>query len=233
MSRPKDLYDLQQIDSQLDRINARLKEIAAILADDQAVRQAQGEADKAAQHLAEAQKQLQQARQIVQAQRTKIQQEEDKLYSGRVVNPKELSDLQNEVAALKRHLDTLEERQIEAMLLVDETSAVNERAQQKLEAVKAESAQRNQTLIAEREALLTQRADLETRRQKQSARLTAEDRELYERLRTTRGRIAVARVQERTCAACGSTLISATRQQARSPSSITLCDTCGRILYSD
>ncbi len=233
MSRPKTLYDLQQIDSKLDRINARLKEIAAILADDQAVRQAQGEADKADQHLASAQKQLQQARQVVQAQRSKIQQEEEKLYSGRVANPKELSDLQNEVAALKRHLDTLEERQIEAMLLVDEASAASERAHQALEAVEAESAQRNHTLIAEREALRNQRAKLEAQREQQSARIEPEDFELYERLRAARGRIAVARVQEGTCAACGSMLISATHQQARSPNAITLCDTCGRILYAD
>ena len=55
----------------------------------------------------------------VEKQRIKIEQTEASLYGGHVHNPKELQDLQKDVASLKRHLETLEERQLEAMLVVE------------------------------------------------------------------------------------------------------------------
>ena len=45
----------------------------------------------------------------------RVGQAEASLYGGHVQNPKELQDLQKDVASLKRHLETLEERELEAM----------------------------------------------------------------------------------------------------------------------
>jgi len=44
--------------------------------------------------------------------------------------------------------------------------------------------------------------------------------------------VAVAGVQDRNCAACGSTLGTANHQLARSPSKMTQCQTCERILFA-
>jgi predicted nucleic acid-binding Zn-ribbon protein len=57
-----------------------------------------------------AQNTLKHAEAEVGRQKVKIEQSESNLYSGNVKNPKELQDLQNEIAALKRYLITLEDR---------------------------------------------------------------------------------------------------------------------------
>ena len=129
MSRPKNIYHLQSIDSQLDQARGRLKEIEKILSENANLRKANTLAKKAEKNLETAQKEQRQAEGKVQEQRIKIEQTEATLYSGSVKNPKELQDLQNEVEALKRFLDVLEERQLVAMLASDEATDKNQEAQ--------------------------------------------------------------------------------------------------------
>jgi predicted nucleic acid-binding Zn-ribbon protein len=58
------------------------------------------------------------------------------------------------------------------------------------------------------------------------------DIKLYETLRIQRRGIAVAKVTDNTCAACGSTLTPALIQAAQLPNQIIRCTFCGRILYA-
>ena len=120
MSRPFYLYSLQKIDSKLDQNKNRLREIEATLANNAKLKRAEAGAQKTEAALDVARKALRSAETKVRDQRLKIEQNESTLYSGKIRNPKELQDLQNEVDALKRHLDTLEDRQLEAMLHFDE-----------------------------------------------------------------------------------------------------------------
>ncbi|NIM05125.1 MAG: hypothetical protein GTN65_05800, partial [Armatimonadetes bacterium] len=69
------------------------------------------------------------AKHEVEDQRLKIQKTDEALYGGSVANPKELEDLQMESEALKRYLETLEDRYLEAMLEQDEADeSVNKSA---------------------------------------------------------------------------------------------------------
>src|SRR5687768_18403957 len=85
----------------------------------------------------------------VEKQSIKIEQTESSLYGGRVHNPKELQDLQKDVASLKRHLSTLEERELEAMLVAETTEkdlqnakSILERLQSNLEIGRASCRER-------------------------------------------------------------------------------------------
>ncbi len=233
MGRSENLYHLQRIDSQLDGHHRRIREIQTILEDDQIVKSARAQTDSAQSQLNEAQKQLRSDRAIVQDQRAKIEDSDKRLYSGTITNPKELEDIQDEVAALKRYLDVLEERQLEAMLVVDEAEDNLNIAQEQLDQALADAESRNASLLKEKSEIDGLLASLEIQRQEQANLVEAEDLRLYEDIRPKRAGVAVAKVQDRTCGACGSTLASAFYQQARSPSKITLCDTCERILYAE
>jgi predicted nucleic acid-binding Zn-ribbon protein len=211
MSQTFKLYRLQQIDSQLDRIRARLREIEAALQEDQAIKEAQKNLDQAAQHLEAQRKSLQQAEEQVREQRLKIEQTEATLYSGKIHNPKELQDLQNETAALKRYRSTLEDRQIEVMIAVEEAEA-------------GQSESKQASLNAEL-------GHLETEREAAARSIEAADLTLYNQLRQQRRGVAVAKVSDKACSACGSTLNASLLHAARSPSQIVRCDACGRILY--
>lgn len=231
MSQTFKLFRLQQIDSQLDRIRTRLLEVEAALKEDEALRQAQEHARQAEEALVAEQKVLRKAEDNVRDQRIKIEQTDASLYGGKIRNPKELQDLQNEAAALKRYLSVLEDRQLEAMLAVEEAEAEHQAALDSLEAVNAEFDEKHHDLIEEQTNLLKDLQRGETERQAAISSIPSGDMSLYEVLRQQRRGLAVSKVTDRACSACGSTLNAALLHAARSPNQITRCDMCGRILY--
>lgn len=232
MSRPQNLYRLQQIDSTIDQADTRLKEIEALLSDNANLRKATALAAKAEQNLLTARKEQRSAENKVKDQRIKIEQVENTLYSGTIRNPKELQDIQNEVAALKRFLETLEERQLEAMLMVDDYNEQFNEAQKILQKYQVHAEKQQTGLTLEREQILSKRAESLEQRQQAVNLINKDDLITYNRLRKIRAGVAVAKVEERACKACGSTLTASLNQAARSPSQIVFCDSCGRILYA-
>jgi len=232
MSTPFKLYRLQQIDSQLDWIRARLKEIESELAADEKLRQVQGLAEEAEKNLQAARGALRQAEANVSGQRVKIEQTEAALYGGRVQNPKELQDLQQEVASLKRYLAVLEDRQLEAMLTEEEATSNENVAHTDLDKVLTEHELRCKDLLAEKIRLEKDVARHEQERQAAASTIPAADLQFYEQLRLRRRGVAVALVTDRACSACGSTLSAALVQAAHSPNQIARCEACGRILYT-
>ena len=231
MSQPFKLFRLQQLDSQLDRARARLSEIETTLSQDELLRQAQSEADQAAAALEQAQKSLRQAEQNVIQQRTKIEQAEAALYGGKVRNPKELQDLQNDATALKRYRSVLEDRQLEAMMVEEDAMATNSAAIARLEKAKSDNSERNQLLLNEKSRLLQETIHIEEERQAAASTIENSDLALYEKLRTQRRGIAVSKITNKACSACGSTINAALLDAARSPNQLSRCDVCGRILY--
>jgi predicted nucleic acid-binding Zn-ribbon protein len=231
MSQTFKLYRLQQIDSHLDRIRARLRQIEAALQEDQAIKESQKNLNQATQHLEAQRKSLRQAEEQVREQRLRIEQTEATLYSGKVHNPKELQDLQNETAALKRYRSTLEDRQLEVMIAVEEAEASQLESKQALERVQDQFQKISGELIQEQASLDAELGHLETEREAAARSIEAADLTLYNQLRQQRRGIAVAKVSDNACSACGSTLNASLLHAARSPSQIVRCDACGRILY--
>jgi predicted nucleic acid-binding Zn-ribbon protein len=231
MSRPFKLYRLQQIDSQLDRMVKRLQEIEAALNEDEALRMAMQQVKKAGVELDSARELLLQAETETRQQRLKIEQSESSLYGGKVRNPKELQDLGKEVSALKRYLSVLEDRQLEAMLIEEEAAELKESADQELEKERARFAQQSKELLEEKERLLKDMNLSREERQAAMSSIPENDMELYMQIRQKRHGIAVAKVTDNACSACGSTLNAVLLHAVRSPLEINRCDTCGRILY--
>ena len=231
MSRPFQLYRLQQIDSQLDSVNKRLGEVEAALEDDRALRLATSRAESAEGDHNKAHKALRKAEDNVRQQTMKIEQSEASLYGGKVRNPKELQDLQNEVAALKRYLSVLEDRQLEAMLAEEEAAENLTTATNELEKARTQSAQKSSELLAQKDNLLKDHSRFSKERGAATSSIPDEDMKLYMQLRKQRRGIAVAKVTDKACSACGSILNSALLHAAHSATQINTCDTCGRILY--
>lgn len=232
MSQPFKLFRLQQIDSQIDRLQARLGEIDASLQDHSAQTLATTEHDSAQSELNLKLKMLKRAEDDVRSQRLKIEQTEATLYGGKVRNPKELQDLQNEIAALKRYLSVLEDRQLEAMLEVETSEESEQAAAGRLEAINRTANEQHAGLEAERARLESEVEHADTERQAAISSIPEEDLSLYQQLRRQRKGLAVSKVSDRYCSACGATLSSTQLHAARSSTQLTRCDVCGRILYS-
>ena len=233
MSASLGLYRLQLLDSRIDEIRLRLEEIRQTLENDKTILEAKKRLAETDSDLEVAQQAVRQAEAEVEKQKVKIEQSESNLYSGNVKNPKELQDLQNEIAALKRYLSTLEDRQLDAMLEVETAEQAKKSALDELERVKSRFAKQNKTLTEEQTQLNKEFERLETERQAAVSPLDAGTLALYEELRRQKRGLAIAGVSDGACAACGTTLTPAQFQSARSTSEPYNCPTCGRILYAN
>jgi predicted nucleic acid-binding Zn-ribbon protein len=231
MSRPFKLFRLQQIDSQIDSIHSRLHEIEIALQEDSILKQAVQLSETARHALEDAHKALILAESELNQQQVKIEQTEATLYGGKVKNPKELQELQNEVSALKRHKIVLEERLLTSMMLEEEAVLTNQNASADLEKTRALFNQRNNEMAEEQIHLLKELSHIEAEQSAAIGSIQVEDLELYHKLRQLRRGIAVSKVSDRACSACGSILSAALLHNAHSPSQISRCETCGRILY--
>ena len=233
MSAALGLYRLQQVDSQIDHAQSRLKIIQQTLENDAELRAANERAAAADNQLKEAERLLKQTESEEEKQRIKLQQTEASLYGGLVHNPKELQDLQKDVASLKRHLETLEDRELEAMQVVETAEKNAQDAKAALERLTASRGDQFRELARESEILNKYLDRFSSERSAVIQDLAAQAIQSYEQLRRQRRGIAVTVVSDSACAACGTTLTPSQQQSARSTSQLFYCPSCGRILYAN
>lgn len=231
MSRASGLYRLQELDLERDRLNGRLDEIRRILEDSGELERLKSEATVREENSEAARAKARQAQHEVEDQRLKIQKTEQALYGGQVRNPKELEDLQMEAESLKRHLETLEDRYLEAMITQDEAEAAHSDAAEALDLFEAELVAINSELIDEQKMIDQRLSDLSAEREVAFASVSEDDLQLYERLRARNRGVAVAGLNGDSCAACGLTLSASSRQLVRTSGDLQHCSQCGRILY--
>jgi predicted nucleic acid-binding Zn-ribbon protein len=231
MSRTRPLYELQQVDLELESVTRRLQEIDATLGESVELKRARKMADDAEAKLAKCRSEMQNLDLEVEGLSQKIQTNEERLYSGRVANPKELASLEEELASLKRWREKKEEDLLEAMVSCEENEAALADAQAIL-------AQANETWRAEQGDLAEEQTNLqlrleELRGQRESliAEVGPEDVTTYERLRPRKGGRAVAAVKEGVCEGCRMNPPSSQVQHARSGNELQFCNNCGRILH--
>lgn len=226
------LYRLQQVDSQMDQIQARLKAIRETLENDLELRSAMNALSAAEELHRQTSHALKESEAEVEKQSIKIEQTEASLYGGSVQNPKELQDLQMDVASLKKYLGTLEERELEAMVHAEEADKGLQSAREKLESVQANLKEQNIDLTTESESLNKDLERLKAERGAVTGDLQEQMIKTYEGLRQQKRGLAVALISDNACSACGTTLTASQQQGARNASQLYYCPTCGRILYS-
>ena len=232
MSASLGLFRLQQVDRQIDRALARLDSIQKTLENDKDLKTAQTRYETANDANLRALHAMKNAEAEVNGLKIKIEQAESSLYGGSVKNPKELQDLQKDIVSLKKHLVTLEERELESMLVSESTGAELEKVKTDLELIQARLGNEHKKLIDEKNELTRQ---LESLGQEREASLAPIDVSLlasYEELRKQKRGVAVAEVEDGACASCGTTLNAALQQNARSQK-LAYCPSCGRILFAN
>jgi uncharacterized protein len=231
MSRSSNLMRLQTIDSQIQKILNRIEEIEKLLSDNSALLDSEKQVSKIESHLAESQKILRQTEKNVKEQQLKIEKTNVALYGGKIQNPKELQDLQNEAASLRRYLNVLEDRQIEAMISLEDAESQHRLAINNYEEIKVHQQRQNEKLSEELAHQIIDLKRLNVEREVVIQTIDINDLEIYEKLRNNRRGLAIASIVDLTCSACGTTLTPAIRQSSQSPAQIVQCPSCRRILY--
>ena len=231
MSRSKTLFLLQQFDSQIDNSKKRILEINTILSDSKLLDKAIQIQDKTALDLAEKKKLLTTAEIAVGDHALKIDQNQKKLYGGHVTNPKDLGDLQLESVSLNKYFLVLEERQLEAMLEMEDAQLKHNNASMKVNSIREDMEIEHQKLIIEKENLEKSIIDLAGQRDLYISSNQIPDLPTYDSLRKSAGGLAVTLMVADSCSSCGANIPSAIAQEARSPKKLAYCPTCKRILH--
>jgi predicted nucleic acid-binding Zn-ribbon protein len=232
MSRLKALYDLQQVDSSLDRINSNLASIEVTLADTSALDNTRAELEEAENTLRKArskQKDLEFEALSSEKHATDL---EGKLYGGQIKGVKEMQSAQHEITTFRERRKELEDKVVEAMLEVEEAETVLKTVREKVAQVQAEWEKNTSALRQEQERLQAEIPLQKTEREKALKNVISIDLTVYEKLRAQKQGKAVAEVmQAKICSACRVELPIAKQRELKSPMTITYCPRCGRILY--
>ena len=231
MSQTLSLYRLQQVDTRIDRTKARLQEVQKSLDDDVELRLARESIERTQATREAFDIALKKAEVEAHEQRIKLEQTEASLYGGKGHSPKELLDLQNDVAALKRHLVTLEDTQLDAMVNAENSLNAHTAALSELNSAIAKSTEQNQGLTEERTALQKELDKLFSERAATAGPIPPGVIKVYDDLRQQRRGLAVAVISDNSCSACGSGLSAAQMQSSRAIGQMAFCPSCGRILY--
>lgn len=224
-----DLYHLQCLDSEADAKQRRLAQVEAALNESIEVRQARQEAESAQEQARQFALRQRDLEYEIQEQNGKIASAEQLLYSGSVRNPKELADLQADVAALKRRRQKLEDELLEVMVEREQAESALAKAQATLEAVEARWTSQQATWIDERATLTARLEEIERARAALLPRIDAADLDAYQSLRRRKGGQAVALLRDGTCAGCGVVTPPSLEWQLRQ-GRIVHCSNCERIL---
>ncbi|MCD6424793.1 MAG: hypothetical protein J7L35_04765 [Anaerolineales bacterium] len=231
MGRSKTLYQIQQYNTQIDDSSSRILEINAILIDNDLLIKAQKIRTDAEAVLLGKKKVLTSAETIVGDHSLKIDQNQKKLYSGLVTNPKELEDLQLESESLNKYLSVLEERQLEAMLDMEEAQKEFDAASVEVTSIQTNMDAEHANLLSEKEGLEISISDINAQKESYLSSTEIPDFSTYEALRKSSGGIAVTLMISNSCSSCGANIPSAIAQEARSPTKLAFCPTCKRILH--
>jgi predicted nucleic acid-binding Zn-ribbon protein len=229
MTVTKQLYQLQEIDTQIEQEEQTLSLKVGQVGDREALDSFQSRLTAGKQHLDELKHQHRDAEAEVDDLLSKIAAAEEKLYGGKITNPKELSSLQHEVNTMKARSDQLENNALEIIDQVEaaeQSVATTSREYQQLE----EAWHRQQKQLADEIELLKKSlADLKQQRQQLAGQIDPETVALYEKIRQQKKQ-AVAKVEQGICRACRISLSASILQKARSGQPVQ-CGTCGRILF--
>jgi len=229
MNLARQLYQLQELDLEIESDEQALKQVTGQLGESQAVLNAKVQLQSEQQRLEELTHRQHTAEWEVDDITTKIAAAEETLFSGRVKNPKELASLQQDVGMLKTRRGRLEEKALGVIEQVEQSEAAVASISGELKTLTADWRRQQKQLSGEMERLKAALADLKGRRQRLAGGIEPETVEFYQQLRKGKG-TAVARVEQGMCRGCRLSLPTTDLQRVRGDN-LVQCSSCGRILF--
>ncbi len=229
MSVTKQLYQLQEVDLELESNEQALNQIVSQLGESEAVVATRNKLAMEHQRIEELNRLQHSLEWEIDDLTGKLATAEEELYSGRIRNPKELTNLQYDIDGLKSKRDQLENKALETMSQVEITMKNSVTIDSELKVLEAGWHSQQQQLSAKLEQLKTVLTNFKHKRQLMIAEIDPQATEVYHELKKRKG-TAVAKVEQGICYGCHISLPVTELQRARS-GGLVRCSSCGRILF--
>lgn len=231
MTQVKTLYDLQQIDLDIQKEQEILDDINNHLGESQTLLKARAELLAEQEHLAETEKQQRDVEWEIEDLRSSMAQLNDKLYGGKTQNPKELVSLEKEKDIFKAKLRQKEDSLLDLMAEAEATQNSIAASNERLKKLDGEWQQEQDGLTRRQSEVESRLSDLNQKRKALISEIAPETLDLYNNVKQRKVQ-AVVKVAQGRCHGCHLNLSMNEWQRVRSGALIQ-CSSCGRILYLD
>ena len=223
------LFQLQKLDTEIDEKKKRLGDVLKAQKEPVSLLKKRQRAGTAAAELQTWQAKHQDLTLEVGSVATKAKNSENRLYSGKVTNPKELSDLQQEIESLGRRKAALEDEVLEALVMIEDAQTEKTAADEELATAVTDWEKQSTHLKAEQNELaLNLHKLLQTRKTRASA-IDAATLQEYDQLRQQKHGQVVVGLRVNVCLGCRTT-VSANKVKEVSEGRKVYCGGCGRLL---
>jgi predicted nucleic acid-binding Zn-ribbon protein len=225
------LFQLQQLDLELDRLTAESQSVANSLKGHAKLQKLRSEHASAQQQLLSGLHTQKDAEWALEDVNRKLNTQEQRLYNGTVNNPKELHSLQQEVQRLRAQQNRQEELVLQVIDAADALKEMMVRKEEALKQAEDDWQKESATLVTRQEQLEKQRETLQTKRAGLIAPIDTKLLTRYDSLRRTKQGRAISKVEQNSCQWCRVILTPSELQRIRISADLQTCTNCGRILY--
>ncbi len=231
MSSIRDLYELQLLDWDIQKLEEELSDIRARLADDSRRMTARRQLDALENKMSGMASPRRQAENSIQDIERRIAEIDVRLYDGSVTNPRELEAYQEERANLEANRGDEEDKLLELMIESDDTQALLDRARELFERVDDERNREIADLRSRHAEVSSELPDFIERRASLVSEHAPMTLAIYEQVRQLRGGQGAALVDRRgLCQGCRLVIPTSELGRVRAGDEIVQCGSCSRIL---
>jgi len=230
MSELQTLAHLQDVDLQIEAELVTLRETDSALGGDPAVATARTRVEEMREQILGLERRLRELEWDAEKITGEITKDEERLYGGRVRNPKELDGLQKDLDSRKERRRHVEDDELDILTSLEARQAETRAAEAALAKAEAVWQERAGILRAKHAQTTEHIQALRDERARLQAEITPDTLTLYERLRREKRGRAVSRIDRSMCLACRIALPAGVVAHVRQGRETVFCPSCGRIL---
>jgi predicted nucleic acid-binding Zn-ribbon protein len=223
------LWTLQRLDTELRTLNDKLSQIPSRVDDlKKAASAIRSELDQAKVDIVEHKKQYKLCEVELKGTEEKVAGYSVQLYSAKT--NEQYKAFLKEIDGQKKQKNSIEDRMI---VLMEETEALDRKVKEnekKNSELESETTRKIEMLEAEQKEIEAAIATRQQQREATAAEIPAELMKRYERVRASKGGIAVATVRKERCSGCLSPIPAQRILEIERQDHLYLCEACGRIL---
>jgi len=229
MSLAKRVFELQQVELSIQGYIKQLEEMDLRIRRNDRFEQAQATLKVAEGEWAGIEKQYKELDAEAEALRAQVKRISDKLYSGKIKNPKELVGYEQEAGMLKASLDKKDDVLLDMMEKLESGRADIRKLKEEYKTAQGAWESEKIELQAQVDAVKQELSELEKKHGEMLVSIDRDALAAYEAVKSRKGQ-AVVKVEQGRCLGCRVTLSVSELQHARGNAIVT-CGNCGRILY--
>lgn len=231
MSEIERLYELQELDLRIVDLEKEIAGLEARLSDDSTLAEASRRVAALEAHADQFAARRWAVDRSLEGLQDRLERIQARLYSGAITNVKEMEAAEEERTVTERSIAESEDELLEVMVTAEEIDEALAKGRQIVGKLEDQRRADVAALTAKVEDARGELLTLSPRRSEMTAAISPPILHRYETLRSSKGGMAVARVERGLCSGCRMALTTSELQRVRSTADPMSCGSCRRLLY--